>query len=142
MSEGGDSVAKRVVREFVARLNAGGDVWRLLSDRVVVTVNGTTPLSGRFEGVELVRGILIDSAKVVLATLRVETRELIGQGSRVAALLAVSGRTTAGASFNETGKLCGCAFSVNADRISEITFFPDTSLIEMALYGRRYVPDG
>lgn len=134
--------AKLVVREFVARFNARADVWALLAEQAVVTINGTTPLSGRFPGVELIRGILVDSAKIAIATLEIDIRELIGTGSRIAALLKLSGRSTAGVELNAHAQLCGCAFSVKAGRIEEIALFADTSLIEMALYGRRYVPDG
>ena len=90
---------------------------------------------------ELVRGILVDSARVVIQSLEVEIRELVGQGSRVAALLKLSGRNSGGVAFNEEGHLCSCVFSVVAGRIEEISLFPDTMLIETALYGRRYVPD-
>jgi hypothetical protein len=38
------------VREFVARLNTGTEPLALLNDDAVVTVNGTTPLSGRYTG--------------------------------------------------------------------------------------------
>jgi ketosteroid isomerase-like protein len=142
LAVGSDSVEKQVVRDFVALLNAGADARALLSERVIVTINGTTPLSGQFQGLELVCGILVDSAKVVISTLTVEIRELIGRGPGLAALLKISGRSTAGTPFNEEGRHCGCTFSVNGGRIEAITLFPDTSLIETALYRRRYVPDG
>lgn len=136
-----DSTEKKTVRDFVARLNAGMDALPLLTESVVVTINGTTPLSGRFAGIELVRGILLDSARVVIESLSVEIAELIAKGSRVAALLKLSGRSTKGVAFNEDGRLCSCVFTVAAGRIEEIALFADTSLIEIALYGRRYVPD-
>ena len=132
---------KSVVREFVARLNTGADAWALLSETAVVTVNGTTPLSGRYPGMTLIRGILADSARNVVASLSVGIDTLIGTGARVAALLSLSGRTVAGTPFNTEGRLCGCVFAVNAGVIDEVILFPDTSLIEIALYGRRYVPD-
>lgn len=136
-----ESPEKQAVRDFIARCNSGGDAWKLLAENVVVTINGTTPLSGRFPGLELARGILVDSARVVIQSLEIEIRGLIGKGSRVAALLKVSGLTTQGVSFNEEGRVCSCVFSVAAGSIGEITLFPDTSLIETALYGRRYVSD-
>ena len=136
-----DRSPKAVVRGFVARLNSGADPWALLSEMAVVTVNGTTPLSGRYPGIELIRGILVDTARNVIASLAVDIRELIGTGSRVAALLRISGRSVAGVPLNEEGHLCGCVFAVNAGMIQEVILFPDTSLIELALYRRRYVPD-
>src|SRR6187399_1491155 len=86
---------KEVVREFVARLNPGGESpWSMLAASAVVTVNGTTPLSGRYTGIEMVRGILVDTARNVIETLVIGVDELIGMGTRVAALLRVSGRST------------------------------------------------
>ena len=133
--------AKDVVREFVAHVNSAAGDWSLLAPDVVVTVNGTTPLSGRYTGIELVRGILVDTARTVIRTLEVEVDTLITTGSRVAALLRVSGVTVDGRSFNAEGRLCGCVFGIRGRVIDEVTLFPDTSLIEIALYRRRYVDD-
>jgi ketosteroid isomerase-like protein len=130
-----------VVRDFVARVNAGEGAWTLLAPDAVVTVNGTTPLSGRYAGVELIRGILFDTARVVIRSLAIDIDTLIGTGARVAALLRVSGRNSAGQSFNSDGRLCGCVFGVRDGRIDEVLLYPDTSLIEIALYGRRFVSD-
>jgi ketosteroid isomerase-like protein len=133
---------KEVVREFVARLGTGRSPWLLLAESAVVTVNGTTPLSGRYAGLSMVRGILVDTATDVIERLDVAVDELIGMGTRVAALLKVSGRSTAGVEFNTEGRLCGCVFGVRDGLIDEVIFYPDTSLVEIALYGRRYVSDG
>jgi ketosteroid isomerase-like protein len=138
---GAPPAAHAVVRDFVARVNAGQGAWPLLAAEAVVTVNGTTPLSGRYPGVELIRGILVDTARAVIDSLAIEIDTLIGHGARVAALLRISGRTRAGDAFNTEGRLCGCVFGVQDERIAEITLFPDTSLIELALYRRRYVDD-
>jgi hypothetical protein len=139
MAEAGQP--REVVREFVGRLNSGDDPWSMLASTAVVTVNGTTPLSGRYAGLEMVRGILVDTARCVIASLEVAIDELIGSGGRVAALLRVSGRNAAGLAFNTEGRLCGCVFGVREGVIDEIIFYPDTSLVEIALYGRRFVSD-
>jgi hypothetical protein len=132
---------KEVVREFVGRLNSGGDPWSMFASTAIVTVNGTTPLSGRYVGLEMVRGILVDTARCVITSLEVAIDELIGSGARVAALLRVSGRNAAGLAFNTEGRLCGCVFGVREGVIDEIIFYPDTSLVEIDLYGRRFVSD-
>ena len=133
---------KEVVREFVARLNSGGESpWAMLAATAVVTVNGTTPLSGRYTGIEMVRGILVDSARNVIETLVIAVDELIGMGTRVAALLRLSGSSSAGVAFNTEGRLCGCVFGVRDGLIDEVILYPDTSLVEIALYQRRFVPD-
>jgi len=138
---GADRKTADVVREFVTYLRGGADPWALLSEQAVVIVNGTTPLSGRYPGIALIRGILVDSAKNVIGSLSVGISEVIGTGARVAALLSLSGQSVAGAPFNEEGRLCGCVFAVRGGLIEEIILFPDTSLIEIALYQRKYVPD-
>ena len=135
------SAAKDVVREFVAHLNAAAGDWSLLAPDAIVIVNGTTPLSGRYPGSELIRGILVDTARVVIRALRIEVDTLIATGSRVAALLRVSGTDRDGRPFNADGRLCGCVFGVRGGVIDEVVLFPDTSLIETALYRRRYVED-
>jgi len=129
------------VRDFVARLNDGADAWSLLSEAAVVTVNGTTPLSGRYDGLSLIRDILVDTAQSVIASLRIEIEEIIGTGTRIAALLHVSGAKVNGEDFDGTGRPSGCVFGVRDGKIDEVMFFPDTSLIEMALYTRKFVPD-
>ena len=70
-----------LVREFVSRINAGGDAWPLLTADAVVTVNGTTPLSGRYAGIELIRCILLDTARVVIRSVRVDIDTMIGTGA-------------------------------------------------------------
>jgi ketosteroid isomerase-like protein len=133
--------SQAVVRDFVARVNAGEGTWALLAPEAVVTINGTTPLSGRYPGVELIRGILVDTARVAIRSLAVDIDTLIGTGARVAALLRISGSNRSGQAFNADGRLCGCVFGVRDGRIDEILLYPDTSLVELALYGRRFVSD-
>ena len=130
-----------VVGDFVANVIAAAGDWSLLAPDAIVTVNGTTPLSGRYPGVELVRGILVDTARVVIRTLRIDIDTLIATGPRVAALLRISGTDSDGRTFNAEGRLCGCVFGIRDRVIDEVVLFPDTSLVEMALYRRRYVAD-
>ena len=132
---------KEVVRAFVAPNNSGEPPWTMPAETALETVNRTTPLSGRYTGIEMVRGILVDTARNVIETLVVGVDELIGMGTRVAALLKVSGRSRAGVAFNAEGRICGCVFGVRDGLIDEVILYPDTSLVEIALYQRRYVPD-
>jgi len=89
----------------------------------------------------MVRGILVDTARNVIETLVIAVDELIGMGTRVAALLRLSGSSSAGVAFNTEGRLCGCVFGVRDGLIDEVILYPDTSLVEIALYQRRFVPD-
>src|SRR5262245_4618981 len=119
--------AKEVVREFVARLNSGLAPWSLMTEDAVVTVNGTTPLSGRYTGLTMVHGILVDTARAVIGSIEIGLEQSIGAGSRVAALLRVSGCTIDGTTFNTRGHVCGCVFGVDDGRICEVILYPDTS---------------
>ena len=141
MATAADSEPAALVREFVAHLNARRGPWALMHEDAVVTVNGTTPLSGRYTGLRMIRGILLDTARDAIASLEVGVEQLITSGSRVAALLAVTGVSVRGVTFNAERHCCGCVFGVREGRIDEVIFYPDTSLIEIALYGRRFVSD-
>jgi ketosteroid isomerase-like protein len=138
-----DSDAKSLITAFVSSIDGstGQNPYALLSPDVVITINGTTPLSGRFEGLALVQKILVDTASGVIQNLQIKVHRLIGQGAKIATLLAVSGITRNGAAFNRQGELCGCVFEVDNGRIISIRAFPDTSLIDTALYGWQFVPN-
>jgi ketosteroid isomerase-like protein len=104
--------------------------YDLLSDDVIVTVNGTTPISGRFPGLAIVKGVLVDTVQERVASARVAVEECVGQGARVAALVTITGVTHQGRAYNEKGEPCGCVFEVRGDR-----------LIETVLFQRQYVPN-
>ena len=134
--------ARSIITEFIGRCNEATEAaYELLSEDVIVTVNGTTPLSGRFPGLRVVKGILVDTARVVIARVKLTILEFVGAGYRVAVVLLVSGEAVDGECFNDEGRACGCVFTVDKGLITEILFFPDTSLIELVLYKRLFVPN-
>ena len=138
--------ARDIITEFVKRCDtaaSGGiaDPYALLDDNVSVMVNGTTPLSGHFPGLAIVKAILVDTAKDRVKKANVSIEEFVGTGDRVATLLKVQAETVDGKIYNELGDSCGCVFEVKNGKIVEIFFFPDTTLIETVIYNRRYVPN-
>jgi ketosteroid isomerase-like protein len=141
------SASQKVISEFIERCDArmsgrgGADPCELLASNVVVTVNGTTPVSGRFPGLEIVKGILVDTVAERMLAINVSVEEFVGQGERVATLLKITGRTKQGRTYNEKGEVCGCVFEVKGGRVTEVFLFPDTTLIEMVLFNRKYVPN-
>ena len=138
-----DSDAKSLITAFISSIggSTGQNPYAFLSPDVVVTINGTTPLSGRFEGLALVQKILVDTALGVIQNIQIKINCLIGQGTKIAALLEVSGMAGNGVAFNQGGDLCGCVFEVENGCIVAIRAFPDTSLIDKALYGWQFVPN-
>lgn len=141
------SASQQTISEFIARCDSrmsgggGEDPCALLTGDVVVTVNGTTPISGRFPGLDIVRGILVDTVAERMQRINVSVEEFVGRGERVASLLKITGETKAGKTYNEKGEVCGCVFGVADGKINEIFLFPDTTLIEMVLFNRKYVPN-
>jgi len=136
-------MSRSVVTAFIESFAAGSatNPYDFLAPDIVVTVNGTTPLSGRFEGLEQVRGVLAPTATDVIVALTIGVARLIGRGSRIAALLRIEGVSRRGKAFNTAGESCGCVFSVAGDVITEIGLFPDTSLIDTVLYGWSLKPN-
>jgi len=141
-----NSTARDIIAEFirccdVAASGGNADPYALLADNVSVMVNGTTPLSGHFPGLNIVKAVLVDTAKDRVKRANVSLVEFVGTGQRVAALLKLTAETVDGKIYNEKGDSCGSVFEVKDGKITEILFFPDTTLIETVLYNRRYVPN-
>ncbi|MDP6875097.1 MAG: nuclear transport factor 2 family protein [Alphaproteobacteria bacterium] len=135
----------KTVGEFIDRVNlaAAGqeaDPYALLDDDVRVFINGTTPLSGIFRGPEQVARILVSAAKRRVASFHMELVEFVGAGPRLVVRVIVTGSTPGGTVFNEDRADLGIVFEVRDGKIVEIKAFPDTMLIEMALFGKKYVP--
>ncbi len=137
--------AKDMVAAFIRNVDAAlrggdGDPWRFLHPDLRVWINGTTPLSGCYPGLDIVRSVLIDTAAGVIDGARVRLIDMVGSGHRVGALLEIRAQARAGRTYNEAGDPAGCLFIIRDDRISDIRLFPDTTQIETVLFGRQFVP--
>jgi ketosteroid isomerase-like protein len=138
----GSSTTKALVERFVAACNAdGSDPWQHLSPTVVVTIIGSTWFSGRFDGPEQIRRILIDTVRQYLRAPQIRITELIGEGQDVAALIEVSGVTRTGQHFAIAGAPWGACFTMDAGRIVSIDVFPDSMFVESTLCGAIYRPN-
>ena len=137
--------ASELVAEFVRRIDAvlsGGmaDPYSLLNDNIIVTIIGTTPLSGSYFGVEELRQILVATAALRIRSGRVRLLDSLGEGDKLGAFLEVKAETRDGKIYNAAGDPSGCFFRICDGRIAEIRFYPDTTQVETQLYGRAFVP--
>ncbi len=118
-------MSKAVVSEFVMQVNSalkGGasDPYALLHDDITLLVNGTTPISGPYQGLEMVRRVLVHSVAGRIESAAVRLIDSVGNGNRVGALLEITG-------VSKSGKVC------------DINIFLDTTEIETVLFDHRFV---
>jgi ketosteroid isomerase-like protein len=131
--------SKTIVQRFIQACNGtAADPWQFLSTTPVISVNGSTWFSGRFEGHDQIRRILLDTAQQYLFSARAKIVDLIGEGEQIAALVEISGATRDGTRFDVAGAAWGVYFALSDGRISEIGVFPDTMFLELVLCGGRY----
>lgn len=138
--------SRDIVSEFISRCDialSGGDAdpYELLDDGLTLIVNGMTPISGYFPGLSFIKAMFLDAVKMRVNRANLFLEELVGTGNRVGSLLKVKAETVDGKIYNENEDSCGCVFEVIDGKITEIFFFPDTTLIETVLYNRKYVPN-
>lgn len=135
---------KEVVGEFVARCNTacgGGsaDPYAMLTEDVRVHLPGKTIISGEYPNKEIVENVLVAAVAERVEQANFELAQIVAQGDRVATLLVTTGKTIDGEVYNPEGQPGGCIFGVEGDQIREITLFPDDTLVETVILGRRYV---
>jgi ketosteroid isomerase-like protein len=138
--------SKDIVREFIVRVNdamKGGrmDPFELLDEEVRVLINGTTPLSGNYPNLQIVRNVLLCTTKRRIKSASISLIDCIGTGKRVGTLLKITAQTVDNRTYNEAGDPAGCLFGVQDGKISEIHLFPDTTLIETVIFNREFVPN-
>ena len=64
----------------------------------------------------------------------------LGGGGFMLVHLATTGETVDGETYNPKAEVGGCVFGVRGDRIEEIILFPDNTMVETVIFGRRYLP--
>ena len=138
------SSPQAIVQQFIDRVNIAvkngkADPYELLSPDVLVTVIGFTPLSGNYHGRDQVQYVLGATLVDRFQEASVEMTEVIGSGARFAALGIISGVSTTGNDYNKARDTGGFVFEVIDGKITEIIAYPDTTLIETALYDNKYV---
>ena len=136
---------KEIVTEFIARCDlaaSGGnaDPWAMLIDDVQVSLPGKTIISGEYPNKEIVQNVLVASVAERITGANVSISSLVAQGNRVAALLVTTGETVDGQTYNPKREPNGVTFGVKGHQIEEIVLFPDNTMIETVIMGRRYLP--
>ena len=136
--------SRQLVTDFIARINdaaAGSpaEPCALLASDVVVSVSGTTPISGVYRGKNQVMNVLLPTTAVRMKKIRVEIKEFVGAAERIAALLIVTGESAQGKSYNDGKDTSGAVFGTKNGEIVDIRLFPDTTLIETVLFNNVYV---
>lgn len=137
-------MSKAVVSEFVMQVNSaleGGasDPYALLHEDITLLVNGTTPLSGLYQGLEMVKKVLVHTAAGRIKSASVRLIDSVGNGNRVGALLEITGFSKSGKVFNAAQDPTGCTFSIRDGKVCNINIFPDTTEIETILFDHRFV---
>lgn len=137
-------MSKAVVSEFVMQVNSaleGGasDPYALLHQDITLLVNGTTPISGPYQGLEMVKRVLVHTAAARMKSASVRLIDSVGNGNRVGALLEITGVSKNGKVFNAVGDPTGCTFGIRDGRICDINIFLDTTEIETVLFEHRFV---
>ncbi len=137
--------AKAVVCDFIQRVDdavSGGqaDPFALMHDTITITVNGTTPLSGNYPNLQIVRNVLLSTARRRIKSAKISLIDCIGTEKRVGTLLKITARTIDSKTYNEAGDPAACLFGVQDGKISEIHLFPDTGQIETVIFNQEFVP--
>lgn len=130
-------------REIVQQwfdLIARGEAQRafaLFSDDVVYDLKGTTPVSGRYRGLKsIVEDFFTPWRKQIDGEIVITVDELIGDGERVVALGRGKAKTIHGTAYDNDYAF---VFRLRDGKITEVTEYLDTAMVETAAYGKKIV---
>lgn len=126
---------REVIESFYDKL-ARNDIpglWALYAPDLTYTVTGTTPLSGTFRGLDEIREKLFVPVFSKVKELVLTPDRLIVDGGTVVALVRGQGKTADGKPY---ANRYAFVFEVRDGKITEVTEFLDTALVETTLYGR------
>ncbi len=126
---------KETVRKFWEGLNNGDldSQLALLADGAVFTVTGATGVSGIHRGVDGVRAHLERFGSLIQPRPRMNVVELIGEGDTVVCLSEGVMRSRTGREYNNRYAF---VFKFQGRKISSITEYLDTALVETALFNK------
>ena len=136
---------KELVAEFISRCNAAcrgdaADPYALLTEDVHVSVPGKTILSGEYPNKEIIQNVFVAAVAERMGEMHFDLSQVIGQGDRVATMVVTTGESVDGERYNPKGEVGGYVFGVRGDLIEEIVVFPDNTMVETVILGRRYLP--
>jgi ketosteroid isomerase-like protein len=119
-------------------LIAKGDAksaFALFTDDVVYDLKGTTPVSGKYKGLaSIVADFFTPWRKQIVGDIVLIVDELIGDGERVVALARGTAKTIHGTAYDNDYAF---VFRLRDGKISEVSEYLDTALVETAAYGKK-----
>ena len=126
---------KEAVRKFWEGLNDGDldSQLELLADDAMFSVTGTTGVSGDHRGVDGVRAHLERFGSLIEPGPRMNVVELIEEGDTVVCLSEGVMRSRTGREYNNRYAF---VFKFDGRKISSITEYLDTVLVETALFNK------
>ena len=126
---------KDIVRKFWEGMNNGDldSQLALLAEDVVFAMTGTTAVSGSHRGVDGVRAHLERFGSLIQPGPLMIVVELVGEGDTVVCLSQGVMRSRAGREYNNRYAF---VFKFDGRKISSITEYLDTVLVETALFGK------
>ena len=127
---------KQRVQEFWDAFNREGSeaALALVSDDIVFTVTGATPVSGTYSGKDAVRGHFNRFAALVEPGARMRVSELMAEGDTVVCLSdGIMQATRTGREYNNAYAF---VFIFKGEEIVSVTEYLDTALVETALFGK------
>ncbi|MCH8062519.1 MAG: nuclear transport factor 2 family protein [Chloroflexi bacterium] len=126
---------KENVRKFWEGLDNGDldSQLALLADDAVFTVTGSTGVSGVHRGVDGVRAHMERFGSLIEPGPRMNVVELIGEADTVVCLSEGVMRSRTGREYNNRYAF---VFRFDGPKISSITEYLDTALVETALYNK------
>lgn len=128
---------QKIVQQWFDCIAAGdaAGAFALFDEDVVYHLKGTTPVSGTYRGLRsIVDDFFTPWRRQIDGSLVVTVDELIGEGERVVALGRGKATTIHGLPYDNDYAF---VFRVRDGRITEVSEYLDTALVETAAYGRR-----
>lgn len=129
--------AEAVVRQWFDRVSKGDGpgAMELFDPEVSYTLQGTTPVSGTYSGLQsVVDDFLVPWRKQIDGEIVLDVSEVITQGDRVVVLCRGRAKTVFGHDYDN--EYC-FVFRVRDGRITHVNEFLDTALVETAAYDKK-----
>ena len=123
-----------VVKEWFARVAKGDGpgALELFDDEIEYTVQGSSPISGTYQGKKaLVKELFIPFQSKLDGNIALEPKRFIADGDDVAVLAEGRARTKSGAAYDNSYCI---VFRVGDGRITHLNEFLDTALVETAIF--------
>ncbi len=130
---------QKIVQQWFDHIAAGdaAAAFALFADNIVYELKGSTPVSGIYRGIEqIVNDFFTPWRRQIDGALVVTVDEMIAAGERVVVLGRGVATTVYGLPYNNDYAF---VFTVRNGRISQVSEYLDTALVETAAYGKRLV---